>query len=127
MTASWPSSTAPPTAPHNVYVAKADGSGARVIAKCMWGTCERGFPAWSPDSKSLATTADLGKPDLARDRPPPVFAIGIIDVATQLGPPHRQAPVAPVAAGAATMAPGWAQAGVLRLACRQGPPVRGEP
>jgi Tol biopolymer transport system component len=66
-----------------VYVANADGSGARVIAKCEWGKCERGFPAWSPDSKYLATTADLGKPDLARDRPPPVFAIGIIDVKTQ--------------------------------------------
>ena len=73
----------PPDGATNVYVAKADGSGARVIAKCAWGTCERGFPAWSPDSKSLATTVDLGKPDLARDRPPPVFAIGIIDVATQ--------------------------------------------
>jgi Tol biopolymer transport system component len=73
----------PPDGATNVYVAKADGSGARVIAKCVWGKCERGFPAWSPDSKYLATTADLGKPDLARDRPPPEFAIGIIDLATQ--------------------------------------------
>jgi TolB protein len=72
-----------PDSATNVYVAKADGSGARVIAKCVWGTCERGFPAWSPDGKYLATTADLGKPDLTRDRPPPVFAIGIIDVKTQ--------------------------------------------
>jgi TolB protein len=56
----------PPDGATNVYVAKADGSSARVIAKCVWGTCERGFPAWSPDSKYLATTADLGKPDLAR-------------------------------------------------------------
>jgi Tol biopolymer transport system component len=73
----------PPDGATNIYVAKADGSGARVIAKCGWGTCERGFPAWSPDSKYLATTADLGKPDLARERPPPHFAIGIIDVKTQ--------------------------------------------
>lgn len=73
----------PPDGATNIYVAKADGSSARVIAKCVWGTCERGSPAWSPDGKSLATRADLGKPDLARDRPPPEFAIGIIDVKTQ--------------------------------------------
>jgi len=73
----------PPNDTHNVYVANADGSGARVIAKCVWTKCSRDFPAWSPDSKYLATTTDLGKPDLARDRPPPEFAIGIIDVKTQ--------------------------------------------
>jgi TolB protein len=73
----------PPDGATNVYVAKADGSGAHVIAKCGWGTCQRGFPAWSPDSKYLATTADLGKPDVAQDRPPPEFAIGIINVKTQ--------------------------------------------
>jgi hypothetical protein len=31
----------PPDGATNVYLAKADGSGARVIAKCGWGTCER--------------------------------------------------------------------------------------
>jgi Tol biopolymer transport system component len=40
-----------------------------------------GFPAWSPDSKYLATTVGLGMP--AGDSPPPEFAIGIIDVKTQ--------------------------------------------
>jgi Tol biopolymer transport system component len=73
----------PPDDTHNIYVANADGTGARVIAKCVWDKCSRDFPAWSPDSKFLATTTGLGKPDLARDRPPPHFAIGIIDVQTQ--------------------------------------------
>jgi hypothetical protein len=35
----------PPDGATQVYVAKADGSGPHVIAKCGWGTCERSFPA----------------------------------------------------------------------------------
>jgi hypothetical protein len=35
--------------------------------------------------------------------------------------------VAAVATGAAALVPGWTQAGLLRLACQQGPPVREEP
>jgi len=71
----------PPADITDVWVAKADGTGAHVIAKGEFGKVVRGFPAWSPDSKSLATTAELGRP--YELKPPPVFAIGIIDVATQ--------------------------------------------
>jgi TolB protein len=71
----------PPDDVHNIYVANADGTGARVIAKCEWGTCERGFPAWSPDSKYLATRVDLGRP--IANGPPPVFGLAIINVDTQ--------------------------------------------
>jgi TolB protein len=72
---------APPNDAANVYVANADGTGARVIAKCQWDKCGRGFPAWSPDSKYLATAVALGKP--TADGPPPEFAIAIINVDTQ--------------------------------------------
>ena len=71
----------PPDDTHNVYIANADGTGARVIAKCESGKCVREYPAWSPDSKQLATTVALGKP--TADGPPPVFAISIINVDTQ--------------------------------------------
>ena len=71
----------PPNDAHNVYIANADGTGARIVAECKPGECEREFPAWSPDGKYLATHTALGKP--AADGPPPEFAIGIIDVATQ--------------------------------------------
>jgi TolB protein len=66
---------------HNVYIANADGTGARVIAKCEFGTCEREYPAWSPDSKQLVTTVALGKP--TANGPSPEFAISIINVDTQ--------------------------------------------
>ena len=65
----------------NVYVANADGTGARIVAACKLDACERAYPAWSPDGKYLATTTGLGKP--AADGPPAEFAIGIIDVSTQ--------------------------------------------
>jgi TolB protein len=65
----------------NVYVANADGTGAKIVAACKLDECERAYPAWSPDSKHLATTTALGKP--AADGPPPESAIGIIDLATQ--------------------------------------------
>jgi TolB protein len=65
----------------NVYVANADGTGARVVARCEWGRCERGFPAWSPDGKRLATTVELGRPTATG--PPPAFGLSIIDVDTQ--------------------------------------------
>jgi len=71
----------PPSDAHNVYISNADGTGARIVAECKPNECEREFPAWSPDSQYLATTTALGKP--AADGPPPEFAIGIIDLATQ--------------------------------------------
>jgi TolB protein len=71
----------PPKKPHNAYIAKADGTGARVIAKCEYGTCEREYPAWSPDSQQLVTTLALGMP--TPSGPPPVFALSIINVKTQ--------------------------------------------
>jgi TolB protein len=73
---------APPNDAANVYVANADGTGARVIAKCEWDKCGRGFPAWSPDSKQLATAVALGKP-ASETAPPPVFGIAIINVDAQ--------------------------------------------
>jgi Tol biopolymer transport system component len=73
----------PPNDVTQIYVAKADGTDAQVVSKCEFGVCEHIFPSWSPDGRYLATRADLGKPDLARSLPPPHFAIGIIDVATQ--------------------------------------------
>jgi len=45
----------PPDDVANVYVANADGTGARIVAECKFGECERGFPAWSRDGKYLAT------------------------------------------------------------------------
>jgi TolB protein len=65
----------------NVYVAKADGTGARVIAECQPGVCSRGFPAWSPDSKWLAVVVNFGPGD--EHNPPPEVGIAVIDVATQ--------------------------------------------
>jgi hypothetical protein len=59
----------PPNDAVNVYVANADGTGAQIVAACKLDECERAFPAWSPDGKSLATTTALGKP--AADGPPP--------------------------------------------------------
>ena len=73
----------PPDGPYNVYVANADGTGARVVAECKVDECERYFPAWSPDGKYLATYTTLGAGAIAADGQPPEFAIGIIDVATQ--------------------------------------------
>jgi TolB protein len=65
----------------NAYIAKADGTGARVIAKCEAGKCDREYPAWSPDSQQLVTTVALGQAVVPL--PPPVFALSIITVKTQ--------------------------------------------
>jgi len=69
--------------PQNVFVANADGTGARVVAECKVDECERYFPAWSPDGKYLATHTTLGAAIGTADDQPPEFAIAIIDVSTQ--------------------------------------------
>lgn len=66
---------------HNVYVAKADGTGARVVARCDYGKCDREYPAWSPDSKQLVTTVAMGTPTATGAAP--VLALSIITVQTQ--------------------------------------------
>lgn len=66
---------------HNIYVAQADGTGARMIAECRPSVCSRGFPAWSPDGKSLAVVVNFGPGD--EQNPPPQVGIAVIDVATE--------------------------------------------
>jgi len=70
----------PDSGVHNVYVAKADGTGARMVAECKPGVCSREFPAWSPDDKWLATVVQFGPGD--EDNPPPEVGVAVIDVAT---------------------------------------------
>jgi Tol biopolymer transport system component len=71
----------PPDDVHQVYVAKADGSNPKIVAKCDFEVCDHEFPSWSPDGKFLAVAASLGKQisQLARTG----VGIGIIDVQTQ--------------------------------------------
>jgi Tol biopolymer transport system component len=71
----------PPDDVHQVYVAKADGSNPKIVAKCDFEVCDHEFPSWSPDGKFLAVAASLGKhiSQLARTG----VGIGIIDIQTQ--------------------------------------------
>jgi Tol biopolymer transport system component len=66
--------------PDQVYIAAADGSGARQLTKCQPPKCAGLWePAWSPDGKKLAIATSYGfHPGAPSDR----FGIGTIDVAT---------------------------------------------
>ena len=71
---------ADPYGTDNVYVANADGTGARLVATCKPPQCiQHWYPAWSPDSKQLAVATAGGLP--AGDSPPPRMGIAIIDLA----------------------------------------------
>jgi TolB protein len=63
-----------------VYVADADGTGPRLIARCQpLDDCVSHWePAWSPDGKQLAVSTAAGMGD-----PPKRFGIAIIDVARE--------------------------------------------
>jgi Tol biopolymer transport system component len=64
-----------------VYVAAADGTGARHIAPCRLPACvSRWQPAWSPDDKRLAVATVGG---YRQDQPPKRSGIAIVDVATE--------------------------------------------
>ena len=64
----------------NVYVASADGSGARLVAECKPPQCDQHwYPAWSPDGKQLAVATAGGM--VTGGNPPPRFGIAIIDLA----------------------------------------------
>jgi hypothetical protein len=64
-----------------VYVADADGSGARQVSKCRAPKCAGLWePAWSPDGSQLAIASSAGfHPGAPSDR----FGIAIIDVARE--------------------------------------------
>ena len=63
-----------------VYVADADGSGARLLAPCRPPKCVSHWePAWSPDGSRLAVSTAGGAGD-----PPARFGIAIIEVAKEI-------------------------------------------
>jgi TolB protein len=65
--------------PNQVYVADADGSRARIVAKCRPPKCAYQWePAWSPEGKLLAVSSGRGFQPAG---PPQRFGITIIDVA----------------------------------------------
>jgi TolB protein len=64
-----------------LYVAAADGSGARRVSRCAPPRCAgNSEPAWSPNGRQLAISTGSG---FHPDGPPDRFGIGIFDLATR--------------------------------------------